>query len=559
MARSAVRHVWATLLTLAAVHAGAAQLGDAGHYLTLQPDISVLNPDGRAWSFTLHRFPWWIGGGWNRSDFAVQVRAPDGTTAFTQTVEVVDQATVPVPAGKPGTWRIDVDARNGLNFWYLESTLDHAVVSVRPRETYDLAPTFCFNPFVPRTWCFWVPPGTERFRIKALNVRGRSHREDHGLTVFSPRGQRMAVLWGQANPDAPKSFRIGKESFAIQEAEIIVENGSAGRFWGLEVRMGDSHTYSDVNLILEGVPPFLAQRPEVWFDADSGKTPVIPLYDETEFVQSDRTPGSGGVIQNWTPCPALGDLDGCELRCPTHIALWNPDNRPLKLVVGTYLPRHMFPEEGKDEKGRWKGLPDERHEHAVVKVTGAAGGVLLDRRVPLLHLHGGERWQTNLVTGAGVAHLEVTGAEHFWAYTYPATPAVLVGAPAGDGWKRFLFEIGTARHWYFQVPVGTTRFQARFAAASPTDIVEFSVNAPDRKLAAVYGNRGECTVDVPPGLDGALWHLRADFGSATRFETGAANPRFPSLVLTVDLKGVPPYLAPTREQWFDPDVTGVGP
>ncbi len=545
------------LATLTVSLASAAvQLGDAGHYLTAQPEIRVLNPDGRAWSLTVHRFPWWIGGGWNRTDLGVTVTGPGGEAAFAGTVEAPESATVQIPAGAPGVYRVDVDAHSGLNFWYLSCTLDHAVIKVVAKESYTIAPLAQFNPFVPRLWHFWVPPGTERFRIRAFNVRGRSHREDHGLTVYSPRGQRMAVLWGQADLQNAPKLTIGKETLAAQEADIVVESGTAGRFWSVEIRMGDSHTYSDINLTLDGVPPYLAQTPEGWFDPETGKLPAVPVYDESRFVQSDTEkgqPGPGG-IQHWTPAPSLGDPDGCELRCPARLALWNPENRPLKLVIGTYLPRNMFPQQEKDEKGRWKGLAEADHDHAAVTVTGAAGKALFDRRVPLLHLHGGERWQTNLITGAGVARIDVREAEHFWAYTYPATPAVLIGAPAGDGWSRFTVEIGTARNWYFRVPAGTARFQVRFATDRPADIADFKVNAPDRTVAAVAAHQGTFMIEVPPGLDGTVWHVRCDFGGATRFEARADAPRFPSLVLALDLAGVPPYLAPTREQWFDPEA-----
>lgn len=153
--------------------------------------------------------------------------------------------------------------------------------------------------------------------------------------------------------------------------------------------------------------------------------------------------------------------------------------------------------------------------------------------------------------------LDITGAEHFWAYTYPATPAELVGQPEAEGWHRFLLEAGTARNWYFHVPRGTKSFAVRFAAADETDVVELRVGAPDRTVAAHYGRSGECAVAVPEGLDGKVWHVRLDVGEATRFLGTAANPRFPSLRVTLDLKGVPGFLAPTREQWFDPSVASV--
>ena len=58
---------------------------------------------------------------------------------------------------------------------------------------------------------------------------------------------------------------------------------------------------------------------------------------------------------------------------------------------------------------------------------------------------------------------------------------------------------------------------------------------------------------VPPGLDGKIWYLRPDVGSATHMVTTGGVPyRYLEMRLTVELKGVPGYLAPTWEQWFDP-------
>ena len=59
------------------------------------------------------------------------------------------------------------------------------------------------------------------------------------------------------------------------------------------------------------------------------------------------------------------------------------------------------------------------------------------------------------------------------------------------------------------------------------------------------------------GLDGKLWHLRPSVGSATRLiTTGGEDNRHLGIQLRLDLRGVPPYLAPTREQWFDPREAG---
>jgi hypothetical protein len=69
----------------------------------------------------------------------------------------------------------------------------------------------------------------------------------------------------------------------------------------------------------------------------------------------------------------------------------------------------------------------------------------------------------------------------------------------------------------------------------------------------IYDNQAEKTVRVPPGLDGKIWHVRVDVGSATEMFTRRPKPRCPAIHLTLDLEGVPGILAPTWEQWFDSD------
>jgi len=531
-------------------------VGDAGHYLSAGTRVCLLNPTGEAFHVTLARFVWWIGGGWNRPDFKVRLTDPGGKVLLDETRSVDDAGhRIDVPAGAKGAYTLDVSpAGTTLSFWYVTASLPRAVAWTGPGSGDAVqARWFLCNPFVPRKWYFWVPAGTKKFTLRSQNNSGRSQREDHGMTIFSPRGQRVAVLWGQANPDEPEQDFGDKVRRRAQQATVLVEPGAAGRFWSVEVRMGDSHTYSDVNISLEGVPPYLARSPEEWFDADTGEVPAVSPYDDEEFVQSDRSEAAkkkDPLIQHWTPCPALGDPDACEIRCPARVALWNPDGRELKFVIGTYLPRNMFP--GTDPKtGKATELPEDQHDHADVKVV-AGGRTVLDERLPLLHLHGGERTARQLATGRGVATIDVAAAEHFWMYTYPATPLVMVGREVEGGWRRFAFEAGTGRNWYFFVPRGTKAFRVRAAAAHEGDVMRLEVNAPDRVMAAIYDRQGEREVVVPEGLDGKVWHVRLDFGGATRFGAGLPRARFPSLDVTLDLKGVPGLLAPTWEQWFDP-------
>ena len=69
----------------------------------------------------------------------------------------------------------------------------------------------------------------------------------------------------------------------------------------------------------------------------------------------------------------------------------------------------------------------------------------------------------------------------------------------------------------------------------------------------LYARKGELTVAVPPGLDGKIWHLRADIGSGTVMATdGGSESRYLGIYTMLDFKGVPGILSPTWEQWFDP-------
>lgn len=527
-------------------------VGDSGHYLSGEPRVFLNNPDGRAFRVSLFRFQWWIGGGWNNPDMKARLTAPDGTAIFDGIAHVADDGWhFDVPAGAKGVYTFELKDNGTLNFWYLRATLPQAVVGTGSGQGDMLKDRwFLCNPFVPRTWYFFVPKGTREFTVRAQNSRGRSQREDDGITFFSPRGQRTAVLWGQANPDEKPNT---PEGLVDRVLRILPEPGTTGRFWSFEARFGDSHTYSDINLTFAGIPPYVARSPEEWFDGATGQRPAVALYDEDEFVQSDVTgPAKERLWQNWTPAPAMGDPDGDELRCPARIALWNPEGRALKFVIGTYLPRMMFPEPDGKGKGGWKYLPDEQHDHARIVLKDAGGKTVLEDRAPLKHLHGEPGYNRQIETGKGVAFLDVTEGEHFWTYTYPATPAVMIGQPAAAGWQRFLLENGTARQWYFFVPRGTKAFGVRVAAADATDVVHLEVCAPDRVVAVIHDNRGEKSVTVPEGMDGRVWHVRIDFGGATTFVSRLPKPRFPSLNLTLDIKDVPPYLAPTWEQWFDP-------
>jgi hypothetical protein len=61
------------------------------------------------------------------------------------------------------------------------------------------------------------------------------------------------------------------------------------------------------------------------------------------------------------------------------------------------------------------------------------------------------------------------------------------------------------------------------------------------------------TVDVPEGLDGKMWYLRPEMAEVTRIRNDGPPYRYQEMPITLRIKGVEGYLAPTWEQWFDPD------
>jgi hypothetical protein len=84
--------------------------------------------------------------------------------------------------------------------------------------------------------------------------------------------------------------------------------------------------------------------------------------------------------------------------------------------------------------------------------------------------------------------------------------------------------------------------------------MNFAICAPDRTMALIYDNSGEKTITVPAGLDGKIWHLRIDTASASRIITEEEPYQYQDMRLKVELRGVPGYLSPTWEQWFNPGI-----
>jgi hypothetical protein len=524
-----------TLLGLSLAAWADTAIGDWGHFVLNNPRILLNNPAGKAFSVTVHVMRWPIAG-WNPTKIKVTLTDPDGKTLIAGEREVPDNAcTLEVPAGAKGVYRLQLE---GQPQW-VSATLDEAVLwTGDPTRRHNFRERFApaFQMAVPRTWWFFVPEGVTRFSVKAQrSSEYMSQREDWGIFIISPRGQRIRALWGQPPVTPPQEY------LQDMTAEVEVEPGAGGRFWAVQLGFGDSHNYSKPNLCFDGIPPYLARSPEEWFDPATGAKPPVKVYDDDPFIQSARNDEvmkqRWPNLQHFSPCPSLGDPDGVEILGDARFALWNPDDRALRFRIGTYLPR----------------LGMKTTATAAVKVTGADKRTVLDIALPVLHLHGTDGQPTDtLKTGKGVAMVSVAGAERWIAFTYPATPLVLLGQQT-EGWAQFRLSAATARNWYFFVPKGTTQFSVRVAAAAPEDVVRLEVNAPDRTMAIIYDQAGEKTITVPAGLDNTIWHLRPEAGSASRIVTQLGpDCRYQDLLLTIGLKGVPGYLAPTWEQWFNP-------
>lgn len=520
---------------------GGAAIGDAGHYLSGKTICYAHNPDGREFTITLGRYDWPFEGKWNDTSIAMSVEAPDGGEGRSDTLEVeTGPVEATIPGGAAGTYRIDVQQGNTLNYYHLSTSLPRAVAWTGPGEGHAAqTPWFFSAPMVPRTWTFWVPEGTDTFSITTQSNSFRTQREDGGLIVRSPRGQPKTALWRQPNPDVRdgelRSAPGKPEPPWTESRHVVVEPGADGRFWQLEVRMGGAHTYSDITVSLDGVPPYLSSSPETWFHPDDG-VPSPSTYETEAFARADVPPAGERERPHWSywpPSPSIGDPDGVHVRSPARIALWNPEARDLNLTLEPYLARDGSPS-----------------SDATVVLTDPAGETAFEAQPPI---------DGRTLSFDGLGYLDVANYERFWAYTYPATPTVIAGQPADGDWVSFTIEMGTIRHWYFHVPDGTGAFRLRYATAHPDDAISIDVNAPDRTVERLYGDADEAEVAVPVGLDGRTWHLSTDVASAARYTQPDDRPRFAAPTVTLDLADVPPLLAPTWEQWFDPGAVVSDP
>ncbi len=510
-------------------------IGDAGHYFVHTPDLYANDPLGEAFTVTVHRHVWpadWA----NTGDYQASVRGPDGQEVATGTIPGGQaQVVLRVPAGPKGVYRIALKPA-GSGLMWVESSLGQLVAACGPWDGDPEAKgvherfykNFNVHAMAPRRWYFHVPAGTKTFEVGTRILPFTSHREDYGFFVMSPRGQRVAAFFGgrSLRTELPPTGELRTQT-------VEVDEGCAGRFWSLWVVNGDSHSFSDSPLLLRGVPPYLAPTPEQWFDPSTGQAPSPLVYDQSH-VRLREKPGEPSEDKYlWTPAPFLGDEDYNGWRGPQTLYLLNPEARPIDFGTSLYIA---------DGQAR---LP------VHYRVTGPGGGVVLEREDTLGHGAGSRI--TIPLQGGGVYRVEVD-AEQWFPWTEPAPPTVIAGKPVPGG-ARFEMEIGIARHWFFQVPRGTRGFDVGIAVKDPNHVLHVEVHAPDRMLE-VRNVRGgadaRLQVAVPPGLDGTIWFLRTDIGSATRYLSGPGNPRHVRIEADIDLLGVPGYLAPSWEQWFDP-------
>lgn len=507
-------------------------LGDWGHFLSYNPKTFLEKPDGRPFSVSVHVMQWGSAS-WNKERHSLRLTAPDGEVIHEGELRLEDAVlTLEIEEAQKGVYVLEPKG----NVW-ISSTLGRSVLWTGETGGHMVEDRRAvFQAVVPRRWWFYVPDDVTEFTAIAQRAdRYMSQREKWGFFIVSPRGQRTNALWGQ-----PPRSRPGQPYRQEQVATVEVEPGSGGRFWYAEIALGDSHDYSNINFALQGVPPYLARSPEEWFNPEEEASMQALVYDSTPFIQAAKTDMLAQRwpnLQHFSPSPSLGDPDGVQVMGDARFALWNPEGRELGFRIGTYLPRKLA------------GEPD----LAAVKIVGPGGGIILEKDMPLQHIHGEDGHPTDVLdTGAGVSMVRVRARETWMSFTYPATPLVLLGAESPEGWHHYNFTVCAPRNWYFFVPRGTSEFDLDVAAELPDDVVKMEICSPDRTVAMIYDHTAQRRVQVPPGMDGKIWYLRPSVASASRLITSAGPaPRYQNIRLGLRIKGLPNGLAPTWEQWFD--------
>ena len=528
-------------LLVCALPAGrASQIGDAGHFIAqFPPDIFVNNPEGRPFTVTVHPYIWPIRQFIGECRF--EVTGPEDQKAVSAGGRVTEGPLVlRVEATGKGVYRLR-GRLSGYGLCWVECDLDQMVA-----HCGDIGPVVEAQPgyrplmlhaIVPRRWYFYVPQGVESFEVQQVIGTWQSHREDHGIVVMSPRGQRVAALYGGLSV---KSDRPKKPRFISRTIET--DAGTTGRFWSIWATGGDSHCYTDMRIVLKGVPPYVAPTPEQWFDPTTGKAPPKLVYDTSQIRMIDskaepdpktgRRPSTDRYL--WAPAPFLGDEDFNGFRGPATVYLQNPDNREIEFGAGSYL------------------VPGEGQMPVQYIVTDPEGNRVLSESRTFVHQG---RYSVRIPPrGGGVYRMDVE-AHTWYAWSEPAVPMVVEGKRSARG-HTFALQLSIARHWFFMVPEGARQFGVSVEVVDPDHVLLLEIHAPDRLMQPLHvrgGRPQKVTIEVPPRLDGKIWFLRTEVGSPTRFVSeNADRPRHVRIDTDLTLFGVPGYLAPTWGQWFDP-------
>ena len=520
-------------------------LGDAGHFFNSQPDIFVNNPKGKAFTVTVRRHVWPTKWGQGKDQYEVTVFDPENQVAVIGKMPK-SRASVTVKArkGKKGVYKIKVKPA-GYTLYYVECSLEQMVVAcgkwdADPKKPYpDWYNSFYLHVMAPRRWYFFVPPGVKTFQVRHTLFPYQSHREDYGFFVNSPRGQRMAAFFGGKSLDFER-VKPNKPPPVTQTIET--DEGTTARFWSIWACGGESHNFSDLSILLKGVPPYFSQTPEAWFDPTTGKAPKKIIYDDSPVRLTD---GRGKVDKHgkrlsrdhyfWAPATFLGDEDYNGMKGPATIYIFNPENRKIDFGVCSYI------------------IPEKMRLGVSYRVTAPNGKVVLRKTDTYGHADSSRIHLPQV--GRGVYRIDVDAGEWF-AWNEPATPMVLAGKATGKRRSRFNLQVGIARHWFFKVPKRVKKFKVAVSVADKQHVLRAEVHAPDRLLELLYvrgGKARETEIEVASGLDDKIWFLRLNVGSATRFVSeDVNNPKHVRIDTQIELEGVPGYLAPTYEQWFHP-------
>jgi len=533
----------ATLLVVATARAGS-QIGDAGHFIIGAPAVFANNPKGEAFTVTVHRHIWASHPWGSDGRYKMSVIAPGGKVVAAGTIPSgKPKVTLRAPKGKPGVYEIRYKP-GGYGLTWIQCSLDRMVVAAGDwdmKQSYQK--TFALHAMAPRRWYFHVPAGVKQFRIKTGGgIAFTSTREDWGYLVMNPRGQRVSAVYGGVPPRAKQRDAVVKNGFVTDERVVYVDQGAAGRFWSIWVTGGDSHSFSDLHILLKGVSPYYAPTPEQWFDPRTGKAPGKIVYDKSQVRALDRaskTDKSGKRISrdfyDSAPSTFLGDEDYTGMRGPHTVYLANPAGRPITFGTCTYV------------------LPIGKRSPVSYSVFGPTGR-------PVLKTKGSFAWRDSnrikiLAAGKGVYRVDVDCKE-WYAWAEPAPQMVLAGKRTAGGGSVFKLQIGIARHWCFKVPKGTRQFELAVTVPDKDHALLAELHAPDRILEILYvrgGNSRRAKVTVPAGFDDKIWFVRTEVGSATRYVSeDVKNPRRVRVDADIELRGVPGYLAPTWEQWFLP-------